>query len=294
MRSKDRVNQTVRAFFYGFLLLGVLLNAMDAQPRKRPPSYFVQPRPPDREEGLRILEASRNIGLAGSYFFEFELLIRPRDGDQSKLTGRWFGARNATGAITRIEIARRDGGFETWLIQSGQNPAVWLAENVAVGDLVEGVALNERRLDTTISPSDLQLPFMYWEDHVYEGLTRFRGRPTHVFLLFPPDTAGQGDFEYAGARVFIDTAYSAISQAQWVDENGDALKTITVIGLKKVNESWIVKSFEVRDDQTRDKTRLKVTAVALDAPLPGRLFSPAESFEPAAVAIDSDQLVHID
>jgi len=292
MMTRVRVSR----FSTGLAMLALFLFAglLGAQPRKRPPAYFVQPRPPDQEEGRRILEASREIGLAGPYYFEFELLIRPKNGEESVLTGRWFGSRNASGPIARLEIVRPEGGFETWLVQSGPNPAVWIAENAASGELVTGEALFRNRLGTTIAPVDLQLPFMYWQEHVYEGFTRFRGRPTYVFLLYPDEATLARGFAYAGARVFIDKSFSAISQVQWVSEDGKPLKTISVSELKKVGDEWIVKAFEVRDETTRDKTRLVVRRVALNQDLPSRLFSPAESFEPAAIPVDTDQLVSLE
>jgi hypothetical protein len=118
---------------------------------------------------------------------------------------------------------------------------------------------------------------MYWTDFVYEGLERFRGRPTNVFLLYPPEDRLDHFPGIGGARVFVDTQFGALSQVQWVDPAGTPVKTITVLDLKRVGEQWIVKTFEVRDDRTRDKTRFTVKAAALKTSLPGSLFLPTAS-----------------
>lgn len=273
-----------RSAFAASLVVGAALALATpawAQSRQRPPASYAQVGVPDQLEGRRILEASRDIGLAGPYYLEFELRVMPRTGAETRIPGRWFGSRNDRGPITRIEVTRPSAAPEVWLIQSGPEPSVWKggadgwerAESAGAGVAVGG---------TDISVIDVQTPFMFWNDFVYEGLARFRGRPTHVFLLHPPDEWRDRFPEYAGARVFVDTAWGALSQAQWVDATGGALKTIRLLEAKKIGERWVVKAFEVRDERTRGKTRLSVQAAALDLVVPEHLFAPAGSAGPAA------------
>lgn len=247
---------------------------LDAQSRRRPTPSYVGGHEPDQQEGARILEDMRSIGLAGSYYQEFELRRLPRKGAESRLSGRWFGDRNATGPVTRIELATSPTETIVVLVQNGPNPEVWRLAADRAPHVVTGGEVMEPLAETVLSAADLQIPFMYWKDFTFEGRVPFRGRPAYVFLLYPPAAQADRYPGVAGARVFIDTQFRAPLQAQWVDEEGTPLKTITVLDLKKVDETWIVKSFEVRDDRTRDKTRLVVTAVALNAKLPGGLFLP--------------------
>jgi hypothetical protein len=134
---------------------------------------------------------------------------------------------------------------------------------------------------------------MYWTDFVFEGREPFRGRPTFTFLLFPPAPAAADYPGIGGVRVFIDTQYRAPLQAQWIDEDGEALKTITVIDLKKVDERWIVKSFEVRDERTRDKTQFLVQAVALDVNVPRQWLEPDSLDQPADLGLPPDALTPV-
>jgi len=264
-----------------------------AQPRLRPPASYVQPTPPSVEEGTAILEQSRHIGLSGPYYLEFDLRILPRRGEESTMAGRWFGNRNVSGPLTRIELAPGGDRNLVVIVHAGPNPAAWTGETGDRFKEVSGADLFQDLAGTNLSTADLQTPFMYWTDFVYEGLARFRGRPTHVFLLYPPDSGADRYPGIGGARVFIDTAYEAISQAQWLDDAGNPVKTITIIDLKKIKDRWIVKSFEVRDEKSRDKTRFVVKAAALDARLSGELFIPAGMAEATAFRVPDDIMVRV-
>ena len=76
-------------------------------------------------------------------------------------------------------------------------------------------------------------------------------------------------------RAYLDTQYNAPTQIETIDPDGRVAKTLSLLDLKKVGEQWIPKSFEVRDEVTRDKTRLTVSAAALNLALPSGLFTPA-------------------
>jgi hypothetical protein len=265
----------LRVLGFVALALPILGGTLLGQSRRRPEPQYAQIGLPDQVEGARILTASRDIGFAGAYYLEFEMRVFPRNGDETRIPGRWFGSVNATGPITRVELMPSGAPAEAWLVQSGPRPSIWHAVE-GEGLALLGQESGARTLaNTNFNAEDLQIPFMYWTDFVYEGLARFRGRPTHVFLLYPPAAQADRFPDVGGARVFVDTAYEKISQAQWVDEDGGALKTITIVDLKRIGEQWIVKSFEARDEATRDKTRFVVRGAALGFPLPDELFSPS-------------------
>ena len=68
---------------------------------------------------------------------------------------------------------------------------------------------------------------------------------------------------------------------------GEAVKSIALLDLKKVGEQWLVKTVDVRDLRTRDKTRLTFTAAALGLELPVATFSPDHlRTEPPAIPAD--------
>ena len=60
-------------------------------------------------------------------------------------------------------------------------------------------------------------------------------------------------------------------------------KSVSVLDLKKWGERWMVKTIDVRNEITRNKTRFSVTAAALELTFSQALFSPEElgtAFQP--------------
>jgi hypothetical protein len=137
---------------------------------------------------------------------------------------------------------------------------------------------------TDVTAFDLQMPFLRWEEFVFEGVRKVRGRPAHAFLLYPPDAFAARHPEIAAIRLFLDTQFNALVQTAVIGQKGESLKSLAVLDLKKVGERWIVKSIDVRNEVTRDKTRFVVTGAALDLDLLGDLFAPERLAGPAAPA----------
>lgn len=276
----------------------VLAGTAAAQRRIKPPASYVQPTPPSQEEGEKILASMRHLGLGGAFYQEFELRIMPRADDDTYRTGVWYGTLDAgNNLVVRMETLVAGDEPDVWIVRSGARPVVWHSIQGGQFAVVSGEAAFSPIAGSNLSAVDLQTPFMYWTDFVYEGLERYLHRPTHVFLLYPPDRDEAQYPGIGGARVFVDTQFEALSQIQWVGLTGEPLKTISVTALKRMqvgdHDEWILKSFDVRDDRTRDKTRFTVTAAALNVDLPDWLFSPEGTPGAAAVVIPPDQIVQI-
>jgi hypothetical protein len=244
----------------------------------RPLPRYVQTAPPDQAEGDRILEQFRRIGIAGDHFLEFELRVMPRRGTERRVPGRLWGGRTAAGPIWRFVLQPGQGMAERrWLIQNGPQPALWgwSPASPERTQILGGQALFDPIAETDLTAFDLQMPFFYWTDHVFEGVTRVRGRPAQVFLLYPPADFAARHPSMSGVRVYLDLEYHAMVQAEQLGADGRVAKAMTVIDLKKVGEQWIVKSIDVRDEATRNKTRFSVTGAALELDFSNSLFDPA-------------------
>lgn len=274
------------------LALGVWgASAGEAQSRRRPPPRYLAINEPDRLEAMRILEDMRSLSLGGLWSYqEFELRILPRRGDERRLTGRMFAERNATGPLLRIEVTEADASVDVVLVQSGERPAAWRLSADRDAEPISGAQAMQPLAGTNLSAADLQMPFIFWKDFVYEGREESAGRPAFVFLLYPPAADADAYPEIGGVRAYIDTQFHVPTRIQWVDDAGKPLKTISVVSLMKVEERSGVKSFDVRDERTRDKTRLVFTAVAPDVKLPADLFSPSGPGGPAKVEISAAEL----
>jgi hypothetical protein len=258
--------------------------------RYRPPAQYLQLAKPDQAEGRRILEDFRRKGIAGDYYLEFALRVLPRRGDERVVQGRLWGSRNDRGPVSRVILQPGEANERRLLVQNGPDSAVWLWPGPGGQVATLGsAALFTPLADTDLTAFDLQMPFLYWSDFVFEGVAPVGGRPAHVFLLYPPAEIAAQRPELTGVRVYLDTQFGALVQARQIGEGDRAIKTITVLDLKKVDDQWIVKTIDVRDDATRNKTQFNITGAALGLEFSSGLFDPATLAEmirpPAATRI---------
>jgi hypothetical protein len=251
------------------------LTAQDG--RFRPPPVYVAGGKADQTEGARVLGEFRQAGIAGQHWLAFTLRVMPRRGPERVIDGQMFGTHGPQGPVTRLQI-----GTERWLIQAGATPAAWTVQDgtsraVTAAETLQVIA------GTDLTLFDLQMPFLHWADFVYEGLAKVRGRPAHRFVLYPPADLAAARPELSGVRVFLDTQFQALVQVEQLGADGKPARSVTLIDLKKVDGQWLVKSIDLRNHVTRDKTRLTITTAALDLALPAEAFAPAQLAQPPPV-----------
>ena len=262
---------TRRAFF---MVGSLTLPASAAVPLSAPPE-LAQVGLPDAAEIARILVQFRQTGIAGDYFLEFELRTLPRRGEEKTFPGKMWGSRNVEGTITRVVLAEGTDREQRLLVQNGGAAAVWRLEGEQPVSLDAAALFQPVVPGVNLTAFDLQMPFLYWPGVTLEKITRMRGRPAHVFVFRPPAAFAAKNPRVGAVRAYLDTQYNAPTQIETIDPDGRVAKTLSLLDLKKVGEQWIPKSFEVRDEVTRDKTRLTVSAAALNLALPSGLFTPA-------------------
>ena len=255
--------------------------------RYRPPARYIQFREPNQAEGRKIIEDFRKQGISGDYYLEFNLRIMPRRGDTQVVTGgRLWGSRNPAGPISRVELpAVESSPARRLLVQNGTQGSVWVAPvgNVtAKAGVLDASALFAPLAGTDLTAFDLQMPFLYWNDFVYEGMAPVGSRPAHVFLMYPPADITALKPELAGVRVYLDTQFGALVQSQQIGAEERVLKTMVVLDIKKVDDQWMVKAIDIRNDATRNKTQFVVTGVALKLDFMGMLFEPSNLAEPVS------------
>ena len=269
-----------RAFFVS-LALAVVPVAMGASARSSSPPPLLQTGKADPAEAKAALEQMRRLGIAGDYFLEFELRVLPRRGEERVIRGSLWGARNSTGPISRVHLrVPGDNGAvveRRLLIQNGEQSAVWRAEPHGQVVMLGGGTLFEPVVPgADLTVFDLQMPFIYWNDFTSEGLARFRGRPAHVLVMRPPAEFAAKNPKLEAVRVHLDTQFNALVQTELLDQNGEVTKTLSVVDLKKFDDQWIVKTIDVRDETTRNKTRFTVTAAGLGLDFSSVIFQPAQ------------------
>jgi len=270
-----------RAFF---LVACVVAGGAAAAPATgtNQPTTYVQFGGINQIEGRRVLEQFRRAGIAGEYYLEFDLRVMPRRGDETVFHGKLWGGRNEQGAIVRVTMKAGEN-TRSLLIQNGEHAAVWASDSTnrtssaqEKGDfepLVPGVEL---------TAFDLQMPYIFWPDAVLQSVQPIRSRPTHVFLFRPPPAWAAQHPEIGGVRAYLDTQFHAPVQTELLDKQGRVLRTLSLVDLRKVGDQYIVKTVDLRNDQTRDKTRFQVTAAALGLEFAGAVFEPAHLSEDIA------------
>lgn len=244
-------------------------------PPSVPPSDYAQIGKPDQAEGRRVIEQFRRSGPARPYYLEFDLHQLPRRGEQRVAHGRLWAGRNEDGAVLRIELSPGTSQERRFLVQNGEKSSVRLLAtgSPAAGPGIVG-ALEPLLPGAEITAFDLQMPFLYWPDTILVGVNRIRGRPAHQFLFRPPadfNAGAQGGI--AAVRAYLDTQYDAPVQTELIGSDGRVMKTLSLLDLQKIGNEWLPKDIEVRNEASRDKTRLSLTAAALDVPLSPSEFS---------------------
>ncbi len=272
MAKHDRFSPAIRRAF--FILGSLTASVFAAGPINAPPE-LAQVALPDAAEIARILVQFRQTGIAGDYFLDFELKSLPRRGEEKSFTGRMWGSRNQDGSITRVALTGSDGREHRLLVQNGGAAAVWHLVDQRVTELDVARLFEPVVPGVNLTAFDLQMPFLYWPGVTLEKIARMRGRPAHVFIFRPPATFAAKNPAVGAVRAYLDTQYNAPTQIETIGKDGRVTKTLSLLDLKKIGEQWIPKSFEVRDEITRDKTRLVVSAAALGLALPSATFAPA-------------------
>ena len=286
--------------WWAFLLVGLLGWAQtelapawaQSTKRYRPLPDYVQIGEPDQAEGRKILQEFRGLGLAGDQYWEFNLRFLPRRGPEVVVPGALWSSREGEDTLTRI-VLRPAGTVETrLLLRNGPQPRLW-AWTPGTGD---SVRIDESRWfqplqPTNLRPFDLLMPYLFWPEYVFEGVARLHERPAHRFLMYPPKELALAQPDLAGVRLSLDTQFRALVQSEIIGAQGRATRTLALLNLKKVGEQWLAKWVDVRDEVTRDKTRIELTAVAQGAQFSRVVFEPAtlaEDIRPPA----ADTCIH--
>jgi hypothetical protein len=269
-----------RAFCFCAALLPPALASGAVPPRALP--ELAQIGKPDPAEAARLVEQFRTAGIPGDYYLEFELRALPRRGEGPTLRGRWWGSRNAQGALSRIEITDATGAPHRFILQNGDGAKMW-RQAAAAATAVEGTALLQPLVaGIELTAFDLLMPFLYWPAPTVERITRKLGRPAHEFLFRAPPALTAAPGGIGAVRAYLDTQFNAPVEIDTLGADGRATRNFTLLSLKTIQRQTLPKAMDYRNELTRDKTRLQLTGAALDLRHPPACFDPATLGEAAA------------
>jgi hypothetical protein len=224
-----------------------------------------------------FLDRFRQSLWAEPTYLEFDLRQMPRRGDEHVFHGRLWGARDELGSVTRIEVDVGAGGFtHRFLVRSGPEPATWVSDGQLAGTRSDAAAQAPLAPGLEMTPFDVQMPYLYWLDVEVAGVARIRGRPAFNYVFTPPAEFTAANPAIRSVRVYLDTQYDALMQSEVGGPGGNVAKTLSLLELRKVGDRWIPKDVDVRNEATRDKTRLSMTAVAVGIPVDPAAFDPLQ------------------
>lgn len=276
-----------RAFFICLTLAAPV--AFAGPPSTSAPPALAQVGKPNPAESARILDQFRHAGWRG--YVEFDLHALPRRGDEVVYRGRLWGGENDQGAVTRIELTDAQGSAHRFLLQNGDHAAVWQMSGGKVVSVDVAALFQPLIPGVEITAFDLQMPYLYWPGAAVESVTRIRGRPAYEFVFHPSSEFALRYPNLASVRAYFDAQFSAPVQVELTDAH-EVVKTTSLVDLKHIGEQWIPKSFDVRNETSRDKTRFEVTAVALNLEFSPVVFTPAGLAE-AVQPPPRDRLVQV-
>jgi hypothetical protein len=245
-----------------------------SQAKGRPSPQFARPDQIDPAEGTKILEAFRSARTNGDYAFAFELVNKPFGGSSQTFSGVMLGTWTEDGrALTRTDVTISEGRTLHLVYKGGPDGCVLKSENDGNADAIVGKDRFKPIIDgVTFTTFELQTPFVYWTDYVYEGTRKLMGRPAHYFILYPPE--GFENDSIAAVRVAIDADFMALLFAEELDKGGKSLKSFRINDFAKVDGQWILREMDLVDSKTKDRTRFKVINARVGSQLPPEVFKP--------------------
>ena len=273
---------TWRAFFLAGLLACFVPPTVEGQPRSTRMPDLAQVGLPDAAGAKLLLERFRSGGPRGDYYLEFELRSLPRRGAEVKFQGRFWGSRNESGAVSRVELVDESAKIHRWLLQNGSAPAAWILAGSQAAILPAGSLLAPLIPGVDMSAFDLLMPYLFWPDFELKRIERIRGRPAHTYVFRPPPEFALAHPSVGSVRAYLDTQFNALMQTERFGVDGRIQTTFALGELKKIDEQWMIKSIDLRNETTRDKTRFQVTAVAVGLDLPTGTFEPVRLDEEIA------------
>lgn len=281
-----RSTACLAALVWGAAFVGLPDGA--AQRRHGPSPLDTLKEEADQTLGLNILSRYRSLGVLGEYRFRFKLKVMPRREKTQAYDGVLLGTAGETGPISRVDIATREASIdekgnlvpaqlERLFLENGFFARAFEWEKDSGGGVVSAIPSDryfEPIVGSDFTVFDLLAPYTFWQRFYYEGRTTFRGRPSHVFWLYPPERDALMRSKVSGVRLYLDDEFSAPIQVEVYDEKEKHVKTITVVDFKKVEGQWILGAVDVRNEVTRDKTRFQVVDADMGIDVPAEIFTP--------------------
>lgn len=250
---------------------------------------YSQGAPVDQNKGRALLDTIRSSVIEGDFYFDFQIRLRPKRGASTRIPGRLWGSHNDLGPITRLVINPDSKDQRDLIVQSGPRSAVWAWPRAAASGenasdttaLLAPGAMFEPLAGTDLTPFELQMPFIYWDDFLYEGLRSGNGRVTHAFLMRPPPAIAAAQPNLAAVRIYYDEGFRAITVFEILAPGGKPAKTMKLKEFHVVAGQFSLRKAELRNEATGNGTDFDILLTGVKLTLPRDLFLPEAISTPA-------------
>ncbi len=240
----------------------------------------------DEGEAVSALEEFRVQGISEKYSLSFVLLNIPKEGEETYYRGQIWGSSKCGGTRSVIRLqpvaSDEDAGIRLFL-ENGINPVAWrIGNDSKTFRMIEGASLFSPLFpELVLTPFELQMPFLFWEDYIYEGVSKLKGRRAFRFLMIPPLAIQNANPKMEAVRVAIDAKFKVLIKAEILGPRRQSLKTFKIISLKKTQNQVIIKRIDLLDEISRKKTRFIVTGANLSLSIDDTFFRPETLLEKA-------------
>lgn len=284
-----KVARPIRFFFLWICLIAVLVPAF-AYGQSRPSRGITVPdvRPIDPEEGRERIQEFRSIRGGLDTILSGQLIHSPRRGDRQVYPIYLFTAWEQQNMLMRLRIDKEkdtESDALLLLLHGGAIPSGWLSSSNQNGDNVMVIPLEEflRPLlpGLELSSFDLLAPYIDWPEFSYIGSERVAGSPAHWFEFIPPAEWVDPlvDSGISSVRVALDTRFDTPVRVEYLDDQGDVLRTLNVRSFKRVDGVWLVRGIEALNRQTRERTELHIRLASVNLQLPFGIWNPDSFIE---------------
>ena len=229
----------------------------------------------DRYRAFLVRDLNQTV-YHQSYALRFRLRHMPRRGEESVYTGTLSGLALGHGTI-RIDMDSAPGDREggAILLRTPGNPEAWryskkLAKSLKMEskDLLDPLVQGVNQ-----SPFELLMPFVFW-DATYEKSGRVAGRPAHVYRFSCPEWVKKAQPSWVRITLALDDTYEAPLRVETFSNRSVSHKIFLLNSLKKIESTWIVKTFDCKNRADSSNTRFEVLSAALQLDLDPILFAP--------------------
>ncbi|AWT59688.1 MAG: hypothetical protein DF168_00882 [Candidatus Moanabacter tarae] len=233
----------------------------------------------DEVDAFSALEEFRYQGISEKYSLSFLLLNIPNEGEETYHRGQiWGNSKNdGTRTVIRLEPVAGNGEAEIRLfLENGIDPVAWrIRKGTKTLRMIKGASLFFPLFPgLVLTPFELQMPFLFWEDYIYEGVSKLKGRRAFMFLMIPPLAIRKANPDMEAVRVSIDTKFKVLIKAQILGPRRQTLKSFKIVSLKKIQNQVIIKRIDFLDEISRNKTRFIVTGADLSLVIDDVFFRP--------------------